>query len=652
MKLGGKIVAVVLLLVALVLVNFLVSFFPARADLTSEGIYTLSAGTKAMLAKIEEPVALQFYFSRSAESLPIMFKNYATRVEEMLRQYVSRSGGRITLKVIDPQPDTDAETEARRLGILPQTLRTGEQFYFGLVAVQADQEKAIESFSPQREPFLEYDISQLIYGIQQFDKPRLGLISGLPLAGNPYAAMAGQRPQPENLSYQEWQNTFEIVSVEATAEELPENLDVLAVIHPQNLTEKLVFAVDQFVLSGRPTFIAVDPSSYFFRARQQQQNMMFGGPQPGVSSDLPKLFSAWGITFDPNSVVCDRNLATQLQNPSGGLMSYPHWLSFRKESFSQEVLPTSDLNTMLMAEAGSLEVAADRGYSVTPLVETTAGAGTVASMVLQFTQPAEIMRSVQPGTDPLTLAVLIQGSFKTAFPGGAPKTDTADEAAKDGDTGNPSAVATGESGETAAATPTETAAEPDTALKESARPGTLIIIADTDCLVDDFSVRRFNFLGMQAVEPLNDNLAFAANAMDFLGGSKDLISIRSKGTSQRIFTVFRDMEVAAQEKYQAQLDELEKSLNNVQEELRKLQSTQTEGRMLVATPEVEAALAKYREQEAEMRSERRKINLALRQGVKSLQNRLTFLNVLTLPALIIVVGIVFTVIRQNRPKGA
>ncbi|RME67691.1 MAG: ABC transporter [Verrucomicrobia bacterium] len=640
MKLGEKTSAILLLAIALVLVNFLASQFPARIDLTESKIYTLSPGTISMLEKIEEPITLNFYFSRSLDALPIRFKNYATRVEEMLRQYVSKSNGMITLNVIDPKPDTDEETEARRAGVQPQTLSNGEMLFFGLSAFQVDQEKAIPFFSPNREPFLEYDISQLIHEVQQFDKPKLGLITGLPLQGNPMP-MPGQRPEPDQYVIEQWKRNFEVLTIDENADELPSGVDVLAIIHPQNLGEKLLFAIDQFLLEGNPVLVVVDPSSYLMRSRQRQQGMMMGQPPMAVSSDLPRLFGAWGITYDASSVIGDLDLSTGVSTAQG-IINFPVWLSLREDNFAADVLPTADLSSMLVVEPGSIEVAEDRGYEVTPLIQTGPRTGSVSSMLLTFTPPNELLRQIHPDGVPRTIAAMITGTFKTAFPNGAPKDPEEDEA-KDESADEDS---TGD--ETAAASTEETGPEP---LKESARPGTLVVVADSDWLLDDFSMRRINFLGMQAIEPLNDNLAFAGNIVDFLGGSRDLISIRSKGVSQRPFTVIQKMEQEAQERYQEELESLEAKLSEVRQQISKLQNEQTEGRRLVATPEVQKAIEDYRLQEAEMRARIREIRRSLREGIESLENWLTVINLLSIPILVVAFGSVFLVNRTRHQRS-
>ncbi|MBE7537600.1 MAG: Gldg family protein [Opitutaceae bacterium] len=613
MKPGLKTLSVALLVLGLILVNYLASRLPLRADATAEHIYTLSDGTKSLLSKIEEPIVLDYYFSRSANGLPIQYKNYAERIREMLRQYVRASGGKITLNVVDPRPDTQEEERAGAAGLQPQRLPTGETFYFGLVAIQADQQKEIPSFTPQRESFLEYDISELLYSVQTIAKKKLGLITSLPLQAppmNPMMMQQRQRPTGQ-LVADEWAKTFEIVPVEATATSLPDGLDVLAVIHPQNLTPKLEFAIDQFLLAGKPVFVAVDPASQYFR-RMGGQNAMFGGPQPNVSSDLPML-KAWGVNYNPQNVVGDLDNATSVQTGPGGVVRYPIWLSLTEGSFSKQATMVGQLKSLLFVESGSLSVTAS-GRTVTPLIETSANSGDLPAMTLQFAQPDEVARQITP-SGKKTLAVLITGKFTTAFPDGAPKAEPpADANAKE-------------------PKPPEPAAAP--ALKDSTSSSTLFVIADTDWLFDDYSVERFNFLGTQAARPLNDNLAFASNSLEFLGGSKDLISLRGKGSSVRPFTVVRNLEIEAQKRYQDQLSALESRLSDVQKKLSDLQGKSTEGNRLIATPEVQKAIEDFQTQQATMRGERREIRKALREDIEFLENSLLAIN-LTAPVILVI----------------
>ncbi len=623
MKFGSKTLAIVLLLVGLVLVNYLASSIPVRIDATAESIYSLSSGTKTMLGKIEEPVTLDLYFTANANGLPIRYKNYAARVEEMLRQYVRASRGKLTLNVIHPRADTPEEEKATAAGLTPQVAQQGgEPFFFGLVVTQADQQKNVPAFVPDREQFLEYDLSKLVHSVQQFDKRKLGLLTSLPLQGtNPQEMqmmmMMRRQPQPSQMIMEELGQSFQIITVDATATELPANLDALMVAHPQNVSPKLQFAIDQFLLGGKPVFLAVDPASqHFKRQSNPQQQMMGQGPQ-NVSSDLPTLLTAYGIQYDPQKVVGDLENATQVQTGGGGVARYPIWLSLRgAEAFNQKSLPTAQLKSAMFIESGSISKKEGSTVTFTPLVETSAQAGEVASMMLQFAQPDDISKQITP-SGKKTVAAMVTGKFKSAFPDGAPKDDPKpDDPAKKDAAKKEEPKPAGES------------------LKESKTNSTLFVIADTDWLFDDYSVRKFNFFGQTAAQPFNDNLAFAANTIEFLGGSQDLISIRGKGSSLREFTIVRKMEAAAQKQYQAKLSELDTRLAEVQKKLTEVQGKKGEGNRLVATPEMAKAIEDYQKQQATMRGERREIRRALREDIDFLENKLLVINLLGTPLLV------------------
>jgi ABC-type uncharacterized transport system involved in gliding motility auxiliary subunit len=621
MKYGSKIIAIVLLFAGLVLVDYLASSFPARFDATSEKIYTLSPGTRALLSKVSEPTTLDLYYSSDVSGQFVEYKNYADRVREMLRQYARASHGMVRLNVIDPEPDTPEEEKATAAGIEPQTIPGGSQFYFGLVATQADQQKVIPALTPQREQFLEYDVSELIYGVGQADKKKLGLITSLPLQGSPGMPMMGQQGTEGQYVVNEWEETYQIVPVEATATDLPANLDVLAIVHPENLTPKLQFAIDQFLLSGKPVFLAVDPSSLYFK-RQAGQSAMFGGPQPNVSSDLPVLLGGWGVAYDPTMVVGDLENAEQVELHDQSHLRYPVWINLTQDDFNAKALPTAQLETALFIEPGSVKLKPGTDLTFTTLIETSDQSGDIPTAALQFAQPEEVARQVK-ASGKRTIAALVTGRFRSAFPEGAPK-DPEPAAAKD-----------------AKEAPTPAAPPAPQSLKESKSSSILIIVADTDWLFDDYCVQKFDFMGQAAAKPFNDNLAFAANSLDFLAGSRDLISIRGKGNSVRPFTVVKKMEAAAAEKYKEKLTALEARISEVQAKLTELQGKTAEGGKLLATPEATRAIEDFQKQSASMRAERRGIRLALREGIDSLENKLLVINLLGTPLLVVAFGLWF-----------
>lgn len=614
MKLGRTFTVLSLLGAGLVFVNYLGSSLPFRFDLTGDSLYTLSPGSKKLVSSVEEPIQLEFYFSQSNESVPVMYKNYARRVQEMLRQYVRASGGRIQLSLVDPRPDSPEEERATAAGLSPQLLNTGEKVYFGLVATQADQQKVMAAINPQREPFLEYDLSQLLFSVQQVQRKKLGLLTGLPLQGapaNPMMMMRRQAAQQPQFILSELEKTFEIVTVDASMTSLPADLDALAVIHPQGLSPKLEYAIDQFILSGKPALLAVDPASQHFK--QQSQGMMFGGPQPGVSSDLPRLFGAYGLDYRPG-IVGDLRNAAPVQTGSGGVMRFPLWIYLKKEGLATDSLATAQLSSLLFVEAGSFRPAPESTAQFTPLVQTSAETGELDAAAAMMAQPETVSRDIKPD-GVRTLAALVRGKFKSAFPEGAPK----DAPAADGKEPPPAAPSA-------------------PGLKESSGTSTVIVVADTDWLMDSYSVRRMNFLGVQAAEPLNDNLAFASNALEMIAGSPDLIGLRGKGSSIRPFLVVDEMERQANARYQSQLQALDDKLASIQQKLTEIQGQKTGGNRLVASAEVQKALDDFRKQQAEANGERRKIRKALREDIEALENELLLVNLFAAPFAVVAFG--------------
>jgi len=464
---------------------------------------------------------------------------------------------------------------------------------------------------------VEHPVTELIYGVGQTDKKKLGLITSLPLQGSPGMPMMGQQGSEGQFVVGEWEDTYQIVPVDAAATQLPPGLDVLAVVHPENLTLTLQFSIDQFLLEGKPVFIAVDPSSLYFK-HQGGQQAMFGGPQPNVSSDLPVLLGGWGIAFDPTKVVGDLDNAEEVELPDQSHLRYPVWMNLTQDNFNAKALPTAQLTSALFAESGSVSLKPGTDLTFTPLIETSARSGDISAATLQFAQPEDVARQVT-ASGRRTIAAIVTGRFRSAFPAGAPKSD-AKVVGKDA----------------------------PVALAVSRTSSLLIVVADTDWLFDDYAVRKFPYMGQTAAEPINDNLAFAANSLDFLAGSRDLISIRGKGNSVRPFTVVKAMEATAAEKYKEKLAALETRINDIQAKLAELQGKKGDGGKLLASPEAQKAIDDFQKQASEMRGERRAIRLSLREGIDALENRLLVLNLLAVPLAVCLFGLWFS---RRRSRG-
>ena len=632
MKLASKAVALLLLVVGLVLVTVTSSLIPGQIDLTAEKQFTLSEGSRNLLAKVEEPIVLDYYFVRSNKIVPISFKNYAARVESLLRQYKHAADGMIRLTVIDPKPDTEEEEAAIRAGISGQTLQNGDSLFFGLVVIQADQEEIIPFFDIRRESFIEYDISRALHRVQQYDLPRLGILSSLPVIATmpPQQQFMPNQQSPTDWAFvTELEKGFEVVEIKAEEDSLPQNLDVLALIHPQNVNDRLLYAIDQYFLNGGPLFIAVDPSSYTQRSQVGQQAMMMGS-MPNVSSDLPRLFEKWGIAFNSLNFVADLDLAAPVSTRAGRTR-FPQWL--RVEELDTESPATAQLNSMLLAESGSFELLNTDDKTFTALIQSSKNSDSIGASMLNFSAPDAIARQMSRSGRRYTLGALVTGKFDTAFPEGRPAADSTDPDAAS-ETGKSDGI--------------EGDGEEEPGLTKSEDSTALVLMGDTDFMADSFSVQKINLLGFTALQPLNDNLNFINNIFEFLAGSEDLISLRGKGTAQRPFTVVRKLEAEAQANYQAQYNDLQEELTDVQTKLRELQNKQRDRGQLVASLEVRKLIANYRKEEADKRGALREIRKRLREDIEALDIALALINILSVPVLIGAFGIGFFALRHKR----
>ena len=620
MKTSTKIHAAILILVNFLLLHYVLSSIPLRIDMTAGNSFTLSVSAKSLLSKVEEPVRFDFYRTRSVEGLSPQIKmhiqNFGDRVEQMLRQFERAANGKIILDRIDPEPDTPAEENAIAAGVHGQSLPNGDTIFLGLVISQGDSEHVIPFFDWNKEGSIEYDIAKAVHEAQQLSKPKLGLISTLPLKAPPMPMMPGQPPQEDQYIISELESSFNVEVIEPTASELPQDLDMLMVIHPIGLPETLLFGIDQFTLSGKPMFLAVDPSSLFFRSQQQQNQMMMGRPNPNTSSDFQPLFSAWGISYSASEAIADPDIAYTQQNTM-----QPAWLIFREDNVAEDFLPAAELNAVLLLEAGSLNLDESSKLTLEPILQTTESAGSVAGMMLQFAQQGALLNQLEASNEKQTVAGLLSGEFTTAFPNGKPSDPSASPESEETTEGSDQ-LYTGE--------------------------GNVFIITDTDWLLDQFSIQRQNFLGMMTIQPINDNLTMGTNIIEFLGGSQDLIGIRSKGDEARSFERVQAMEVEAQKQYQIKLQEVEEKISEMNQEIQQLVTQQQGTGLIVAGPELSNALQELRENEANMRAERRVIRRELRKDIDALKWKLVSLNIGYSPIGLVIFGFIFYRMRKQK----
>ena len=611
-----------------------VAFSSARFDLTANNLYTLSEGTRNILSGLEEPVTLRLYISKKlATGLPGI-KGYATRVEEMLKEFAQVADGNIILQVTDPEPFSEEEDRAVAFGLQGVPLNDGStQFYFGLAGTSStDGQEILPFFQPDREEFLEYDLTKLVYKLAHTQKQVVGLLSTLPLEGGPVNPMMPQQGGAPWIILDHIEQLLEVKTVERNAKEIPEDVNVLMIVHPKNLGDAMLYAIDQFVLRGGRVLVFVDPHSEADRGVPTQNNP-FGGTGP-KNSDLGKLFQAWGVELVKGKVVSDLPLAkkVQIQHQSRPrVVDYPVWIGLTKDYLNGEDIVTAQISNVVLASAGILKKKDDAETEFTPLMESGKEAMQMESSRLAFMpDPVSMLKDYQPGDEQLTLAARITGTVKTAFPDGRPKKEKTDAEAKE-------------------ETPEEP--EPPTEhLTESKEPINVIVIADTDLLQDRFWVQVQNFFGQRIGIPTSDNGNLVTNALDNLTGSNDLISVRGQAGFSRPFTLVHALQQDAEQQYRQKEQALQDRKKAAEQKIDQLQSQKPEGSALILSSAQQQEIAKFRQELVQVRKDLRGVQRELVKNIERLDGWVKFLNIGFVPLLITVGGVWISTSRHRKRR--
>jgi ABC-type uncharacterized transport system involved in gliding motility auxiliary subunit len=604
----------------------------AQIDLTETGQFTLADGTRNILAKIPEPITLKFYYSKKVAADYAQTSAYAKRVHDLLDEYVALSHGKLILQDVDPEPFTAAEDEATSNGLTGAPTDSGDTVYFGLVGTnRIDGKEVIAYFTPEREPYLEYDLSALIFHLSMPQKPVLGIISSLPIdtgAGGMSAALQGTA-QPYAI-YSELSETYATQMLDPSLSRIPSNVAVLLVLHPAGLSAAQLYAIDQFVLGGGRALIFVDPNSELAQAGGGVDPRAGGAPM----SDLPKLFQAWGVGYNPGKVVADKALAQRVQvssDPRNPVASYPIWLHLTASQFDSKDTITANLQSMNLASAGALHPLKGATTHFTPLVSSSTEAALLDSEEVRFNpRPQDLMGLIQPIGEAFVIAARVSGLTKTAFTAGPPAQMTT------------------------AGQPPPSPLPPQ--IKESTGPINVVIMADSDIFDDRFWVHVENLYGKRVASPFADNGAFVLNAVENLMGSGDLISLRTRATNDRPFTVVKQIQADAQAQFQQEAESLQARLTAVQQRLHELEQGGTaNGRPSTSpniTAEQQAEIDRFKRELVETRTALRDVQHNLRKDIDALGDFLAFVNIALVPIFVAGFALLLAWLRRRRRARA
>ena len=652
----GVAVAVLVLIVLLVASANIVAarFLTSRLDLTAEHLYTLSQGTRNTLAKIDEPITLRFYYStRLGDAVP-SYGVYAQRVRELLDQYVAAARGKIRLEVYNPQAFSDVEDRAVAFGLKGVPLDAqGDQVYFGLAATNStDDQQVVAFFAPERERFLEYDLTKLIHNLAFPKKTTVGLMTPLPLQGDMMAMMRG-RPSEPMAVIEQLQQLDRVKPLASDIDSIPADIDVLMLVHPQKLPDKTLFAIDQFVLKGGKALVFVDPLSELQASHPSQLNPP-GSPN---SSNLERLFKSWGFEVPSNTVVGDRRNAQRVGVPVPGRgarpLDYIAWLNLQAANLNRDDMITADLSHIMMASSGIIEPLDGAKTKIEPLITTSPDSTKIpAEKLTGLPDVAGLLSQFKSDNKRYILAAHVTGPADTAFPEGPPKPPEPNkpEAVTKPEATDPPANEAGAT-KAAEATPASTkSAETPAAdwLKASAQPINTVVVADTDMLDDRFWMQNQDFFGQRIAIPTANNGDFVSNAVEVLAGGNDLVGLRSRGTSARPFQVVDRIERDAQERYSAEERTLQQNLKDTQAKLADLTGKDQANAPITLSPEQTKTIEEFRANILQTRRQLRDVQSALRRDIGRLKGVLEFLNIALIPIIVAVVAVILGVIRLKR----
>ncbi len=632
LRTGGGLAGFLLVLAIAIAVNVTISHLNVRKDLTEEKLYTLSDGTRRVLDKLPAKVTLKFYFSGSSPEIPIGVKNFASRIEDLLREYEIAGKGKIAVEKYDPKPDSDAEDWARRYGVAGQQLGMGgPTLFLGLVAESGDIHEAIPVFDPRNENLLEYAVTRVISKTANPGKAIVGVMSGLEVLGTP-----GDNPflvrDPENAAkaepkqpwivFQALRQDYNVRKVEQTTEAIDPDMDVLVLAHPRELSDRTLYAIDQFVLRGGRLIAFIDP---FCVAEMELQS----APNPYMtpsSARMDKLLAAWGVDFERDNVVADLESVTTLSGNGGTQEDSPVWLSLRSQRLNNKEMLTSQLQTLMLPFAGGFKINTASNLTVTTLISSSPTASLVPAFMARMGSAA-IRRDFQSESKPIPIAVRVQGRMQSAFPAGRPPRS-------DGETNS-----------------ADSAEEPAPAhLAESQDRSTVLLVGDADMLFDRFCVQQMNFFGMNTIQPINNNIDFFANAVDQMAGGADLVSVRSRGKIERPFEKVIKLQNKAQEQWLERERALEEKLRVTEKRLNELQSKKDEQQRYILSPEQQQEIETFKQQEMETKKELKLVRRRLREDIERLGMWLKFANILLVPLFVGVSGISFWLYRRRKAR--
>ena len=616
-KLAG--LSCVLAVVSFMAVNIFANttFRGIEVDLTHENLFTLSDGTREILKKIDEPLTVRMFVSKRLVELNPAHATYADRVRQLMERYVDLSGGKIRLELYSPEPFTDEEDLAVAFGLQGIPLdNAGDLGYYGLVATNSvDDLERIAYLSPERETFLEYDLSKMIFKLARGKKPLVGVIAGLPISGGP-RVQGGQAW----AFVDQIREFFDVTTLAVSDTSIPAGVDELLIVHPKGINDQLMYAIDQFVLKGGKALVYVDPNSEIDVA-------MARGQGDAGRSDFDRMLNAWGVQLEDGKVLGDLEHARRVNvNVRGqtAVTDYVTWLSILPRYFKSDDAITADLQRITFASPGILKPIKNKGTTLVPLIESSPQSMEIdVSKIRVNPDVVSLFREFKPSGENKILAARVIGKPSSAFPDGPPARP-----------------------EAAAALPTDP--KPEDHIAKAANDVGIVVVADVDMLNEQFWMQSRQLFGQTFSVPFANNADFAVNALENMSGGTALMSLRARTEAVRTFTYVDDVRKVAERQFRDKEQELAKQIDTIKTELANLLNREQSGGEMLIGPADKAKAEDYRREMVRLRKELRNVQYELRKDIDDLDALLKFINIAAIPLLLGLIALVWLLIGRTR----
>ena len=641
----------ILFLVLITLSNML--FKHMRLDLTENKIYTLSESTKNIVSAIDQPLNLYLFFTQESSSNNPYYRKYYQRVREILEEYQLYAGDSLRLNFVDPEPFSEDEDRAAGFGIQRIPLEdSGDVLYFGLAGSNAvGNVEKIPFLDPRREVFLEYDIDKLIYTLMNPDKPIIGLMSTLPMY--PVEGLGGRGQQNPWVVIEQIEQLFEVKSILTDSESIGEDIDVLMVVHPKNLEDKTLYAIDQYVMRGGNAVFFVDPYAEVDDLPLPEGMSM--QDMTARSSSLNTLFKKWGFEVAERTVVTDFNRGLQITMPGRRPQRNILYLGMNKDSIDRDDVVTSALEQVNFAMASHVQVLDKDRMEMTPLIYSSKESALLPLHILRFmSDPSELEKGFNASDKEYPVAARLKGEVNSAFDGPPKEAEEEAEEAENENEENASEVDDASEEDKAEDEEKEAENEADLSshIAKSNGPVNLLVVADVDVLSDRLWVVVQNFFGQRLYQPIANNRDFIINSIDNMTGGKDLIGIRSRASFSRPFTKVAEIEQGAVVKYREVEQELEQKLRETEAKLQELQKQRTDrkkGTNILSAEQMQE-YQKFQNQRLQTRKQLRDVKYNLAKDIDQLGRDLKIINIAAVPAVITVLALVFAFVKRRRQR--